>query len=139
MCGHSGSIPAAAVGDGAAVGAGFLDGLQCCGGRCRRSLFDGFALPCGDGFTGAVVAAHGGANGRGVGVSVEHHAGAVDALDAPEGFACGVLADQAGQRETVGGARGFAGDDVAQQERLDRKSTRLNSSHPSRSRMPSSA
>ena len=91
-----------------------MNGLQRRGARCRRPQLDGFAFPGGDRLAGAVVAACRGAGGCGVGVSVEHYASAVDALDAPEGFACGVLADQAGQREAVGGAASFAGDDVVE-------------------------
>ena len=89
-----------------------MESLQYCGGSRRRPQLDSFALPRCHCFAGAVIAAHGGVNGPGVGVGVEHHAGAVDALDAPECFACGVFADQTGERETVGRARGFAGDDV---------------------------
>ena len=47
---------------------------------------------------GAVVAAHGGAHGCGVGISIEHRPFAVDRLDTPERLACGVLTDQAGKR-----------------------------------------
>jgi len=83
-----------------------------------RAQLDGFAFPCCHRFAGAVVAAHAGASGGGVGVSVEHDAGAVDALDAPECFACGVLADQAGEREAVGLGGGFARDDVGKPECL---------------------
>ena len=118
MVAHVGAVPTTAVGDRAAVSAAFLNGLHRRSGCRSRPQLDRFALPGGDCFTGAVVAANGGAGGGRAGVSVEHHASAINALDSPERFACDVFTNQAGKSEAVGGAAGLAGDDVGKQKRL---------------------
>ena len=59
--------------------------------------------------------------------------------DAPSGFATPMLATNPGSQSVSNGIAEPAGDTFARDQAVDRKSTRLNSSHEFVSRMPSSA